>query len=257
MGIHQTAIVDTKAEIGNNVTIGPFSVIEEDVMIGDSCNIKSHVLIASGSRLGNNIFVGKGAVLGTPPQDLKFEGEVTTLEIGDGTVIREFATLNRGTSYHYKTVIGENCFIMAYVHVAHDCFIGNNVIIANAVNMGGHVIIEDYAGIGGMAAIHQFVRIGQHCFISGLSKVRKDVPPYILAVDDPLRYGGTNHVGLSRRGFSKETIMELKRAYRLIYKSGFTVTEALNRIEESPDLLPEIENIINFTKSSERGLIRG
>lgn len=254
--IHPTAIVDTKAELADNVEVGPYSIIEGDVMIAEGTKIQSHALIASGTRLGKNIFVGKGAVLGTKPQDLKFKDEKTYLEVGDNTVIREFATLNRGTSYSYKTIVGQNCFLMAYIHIAHDCVIGNNVIIANAVNMAGHVIIEDFAGVGGLTAIHQFVRLGQHCFVGGGLRIPKDVPPYILAMGEPLRYGGTNHVGLSRRGFSKEVLLEIRRAYKLIYRSTLTVSEAVAKIEETLKPLPEIRNIVEFVKKSERGIIR-
>lgn len=255
--IHPTAIVDTKAELGDNVEVGPYSIIEDDVMISEGTKIQSHALIAAGTRLGRNVFVGKGAVLGTKPQDLKFKNEKTYLEVGDNTVIREFATLNRGTSYSYKTVVGKNCFLMAYIHIAHDCIIGDNVIISNAVNMAGHVVIEDFCGIGGLTAIHQFVRLGQHCFVGGGLRIPKDVPPYILAMGEPLRYGGTNHVGLSRRGFSEEVLLEIKRAFKLIYRSNLTVSEAVSRIEETLKPLPEIKNIIEFIKKSERGIIRG
>jgi UDP-N-acetylglucosamine acyltransferase len=245
-----------KAELSNDVEVGPLSVIEDDVVIGDGCKIQSHALIASGTRLGKNIFIGKGAVLGTKPQDLKFKNEKTYLEIGDNTVIREFATLNRGTDFSYKTTVGRNCTLMAYVHVAHDCVIGNNVILSNAVNMAGHVVIEDNVGVGGITAIHQFVRIGQHCFISGCSGIAKDVPPYILAMGIPSTYAGTNHIGLSRRGFDKEVILEIKRAYRLIYRSNLMVSDAVQKIEESLKPLPEIQNITEFVKKSERGIIR-
>lgn len=255
--IHPTAIVDPKAELAENVEIGPFSIIEGDVMIDDGSRIQSHSLIASGTRLGKNIFVGKGAVLGTPPQDLKFKNEKTFLEVGDNTVIREFATLNRGTSYSYKTIVGKNCFLMAYIHIAHDCIIGNNVILSNAVNMAGHVIIEDYVSIGGLSAIHQFVRLGQHCFAGGGLKISKDVPPYVLSMGEPIRYGGTNYVGLSRRGFSEDVILEIKRAYKLIYKSELTVSDAIKEIEEKLKPLPEIKIIVEFVKKSERGIIRG
>lgn len=255
--IHSTAIVDSKTELAENVEIGPFTVIEDDVIIGDGCKIQSHSLIASGTRLGKNVFVGKGAVLGTPPQDLKFKNEKTYLEVGDNTVIREFATLNRGTSYSFKTVVGQSCFLMAYVHIAHDCIIGNNVIISNAVNMAGHVTIEDNVSIGGLSAIHQFVKLGQHCFVGGGLRIPKDIPPYILAMGEPLRYGGTNYVGLSRRGFSEDVILEIKRAYKLIYKSEFTVSEAIKEIEKKLRPLPEINTIVEFVKKSERGIIRG
>lgn len=255
--IHSSALVDSKAEIGENAEIGPFSIIEADVMIGDNCKIQSHVLIASGTRLSERVSVSKGAVIGTIPQDLKFNNEKTYLEIGEGTVIREFATLNRGTDYSYKTVVGKNCFIMAYAHIAHDCRIGDNVIIANAVNMAGHVTIQEYAAIGGLTAIHQFVRIGQHSFIGGGLRVPKDVPPYILAMGEPIRYGGTNHVGLSRRGFNEQIILEIRRAYKLVYRSTFTVSEAARKIEETMDPVPEVKNIVDFIKNSERGIIRG
>jgi UDP-N-acetylglucosamine acyltransferase len=255
--IHSSAIVDPKAELAENVEIGPFSIIENDVMIDEGCRVQSHALIASGTRLGKNIFIGKGAVLGTQPQDLKYKNEKTYLEVGDNTVIREFATLNRGTDYSYKTVIGKNCFLMAYMHIAHDCVIGSSVIISNAVNMAGHVIIEDYAAVGGLTAIHQFVRLGQHCFVGGGLRIPKDIPPYILAMGEPLQYGGTNYVGLSRRGFSEEVLLEIKRAYKLIYRSKFTTSEAVKEIEKKLKPIPEIKNIIEFVKKSERGIIRG
>lgn len=253
--IHPTAIVDPQAKIGENVEIGPYSVIAGDVIIGDDCKIKSHVFIDAGTRLGKGIVVAKGAVLGTEPQDLKYNGEKTFLEIGDFTRIREFVTLNRGTIHSYKTVIGESCLIMAYAHVAHDCVIGNHVIIANAVNMGGHVVIGDYAGIGGVTAIHQFVHIGQHSYIGGGLRVTKDVPPFVLAMGEPLRYGGTNFVGLSRRGFRNETILEIKRAYRFVYQSRVPLKEVLIKIEQELRPLPEIKAIVEFIRHSERGII--
>jgi UDP-N-acetylglucosamine acyltransferase len=254
--IHSTAVVDPGAELSDDIEVGPFSVVEDDVVIGEGCKIQSHSLIASGTRLGKNIFIGKGAVLGTKPQDLKFKNEKTYLEIGDNTIIREFATLNRGTDFSYKTTVGQNCCLMAYVHVAHDCVIGNNVILSNAVNMAGHVVIEDYVGVGGITAIHQFVKIGQHSFISGCSGIAKDVPPYILAMGIPSTYGGTNHIGLARRGFDKEVILEIKRAYRLIYRSSLMVSDAIQEIEKTLKPLPEIKNIVEFVKRSERGIIR-
>lgn len=254
--IHPTAIVDPKAELSDDVEVGPFSVIENDVLIGEGCHIQSHALIASGTRLGKNISIGKGAVLGTKPQDLKFKDEKTYLEIGDNTVIREFATLNRGTDFSYKTTVGQNCTLMAYVHVAHDCIIGNNVILSNAVNMAGHVVIEDFVGVGGITAIHQFVKLGQHCFISGCSGIAKDVPPYILAMGIPSTYAGTNHIGLSRRGFDRDEILEIKRAYKLIYKSNLMVSDAVREIEKSLKPFPAVKNIVEFVKKSERGIIR-
>lgn len=255
--IHPTAIIHPGAELGTEVEIGPFTVIEDDVIIGDECQIQSHVYIDSGARLGRNVRISKGVVLATAPQDLKYKNERTYLEIGEGTVIREFATLNRGTTHSYKTTVGKNCLLMAYSHVAHDCVIGNNVIIANAVNMAGHVEIDDFAGIGGMTAIHQFVKIGQHCFIGGGLRVLKDVPPYILAMGEPMRYGGVNHVGLSRRGFSSEALLEIKRAYKIYYFRNLTKNEALQQIRQELKPFPEIETIIRFIEQSERGMLRG
>ncbi len=253
--IHPTAIVHPGAKLGNDVEVGPYSIIEDDVIIGDNCKIDSHVYIVSGTRLGKNIRVGKGALIGGDPQDLKYRGEKTYLEVGDGTTIREFATLHRGTSYHYKTVIGQNCFIMAYAHVAHDCIIGNHVILSNAVNLAGHVEIGDYAGIGGLTGVHQFVRIGPYSYVGGGFRVIRDVPPYTLALGEPLQYGGINSVGLERHGFSREVIAEIKRAYKIIYRSNLTRKEAVAHIREQLKQLPEIETIIRFVETSQRGII--
>ncbi len=256
INIHPTAIVDANAQIGKDVSIGPYAVVQDDVIIGDGCQIASYVMIHSGTRIGNNSRLFSGAILGTDPQDLKYAGEKTTLEIGDNTTIREFCTLNRGSSHRLKTVIGSNVLLMAYVHVAHDCIIGNNVILANAVNMAGHVTIEEFASVGGMTPIHQFVRIGKHSFVGGGLRVPKDVPPYILAADEPLTYEGINRVGLSRRGFSIATLSKLRQAYKLLYRSGLNVTQALNEIESKMELIPEIQYIINFIQASERGIIK-
>ena len=256
INIHPTAMVDAKAEIGEDVSIGPYSVVQDDVIIGDNCQIGSHVLIHAGTQLGKNCRVFKGAVLGTDPQDLKYAGEKTTLEIGNKTTVREFCTLNRGSSHRLKTVVGSQTLLMAYVHIAHDCIIGNSVILANAVNMAGHVTIEDFVSVGGMSPIHQFVKIGTHSFIGGGLRVSKDVPPYILAAGEPLTYQGINRVGLSRRGFSSETLTQLRRVYKLIYRSKLNVSQALSQIESTMEIIPEIQNIIDFIKASERGIIK-
>ncbi|UCE08859.1 MAG: acyl-ACP--UDP-N-acetylglucosamine O-acyltransferase [bacterium] len=256
MNIHPTAIVDSGSEIGENVSIGPLTVIQNDVVIGNGSQIGSHVLIHSGTRIGKKCRIFKGAVLGTDPQDLKYTGEKTTLEVGDETTVREFCTLNRGGSHRFKTVIGSQTLLMAYVHIAHDCIIGNHVILANAVNMAGHVIIEDYASVGGMTPIHQFVRIGKHSFIGGGLRVPKDVPPYILAAGEPLGFAGINRVGLSRRGFSSETMLKLRRAYKLIYRSRLNTTQAVNQIKDTMKLTAEIKDIIDFIETSERGIIK-
>jgi len=254
--IHPTAVIDPGAQIGNNVTIGPYAVVQNDVFIGDGTQIGSHVLVHSGTRIGKSCRVFNGAVVGTNPQDLKFAGEKTTLEIGDNTTIREFCTLNRGTEYRLKTQIGSNCLLMAYVHVAHDCIIGDNVILANAINMGGHVVIEPFAAVGGMTAIHQFVRIGSYTFVGGGWRVSKDIPPYILAAGEPLLYAGVNRVGLSRKGFSPETMNEIRRAYKIIYRSGMNVSQAVAKLKKEDNLIPEVQNIIKFIESSERGIIK-
>jgi UDP-N-acetylglucosamine acyltransferase len=253
--VHPTAIVDPQAELETGVAIGPYSVIEANVRIGKNCRIGPHVHVASGARLAADCRVFTGAALGNPPQDLKFGGEETTLEIGERTTIREFATLNRGTKDHWKTVVGSDCLLMAYSHVAHDCVVGNHCILANSVNLAGHVVIEDWASLGGMVPVHQFVRIGQHSFVGGAFRVVKDIPPYILAVGEPMTFGGLNSVGLSRRGFSEQAIVALKRAYKVLYKSKLNVSQAVQRIREQGELTPEVQNVLAFIEKSERGII--
>ncbi|MDZ7268816.1 MAG: acyl-ACP--UDP-N-acetylglucosamine O-acyltransferase [candidate division KSB1 bacterium] len=255
--IHPTAIVDPAAEIASDVTIGAYAIVEANVQIGPGCEIKPHVHLASGTRLGRNCRVFTGAVIGSVPQDLKFGGEETTVHIGDRTTIREFATINRGTKDHRETRVGSDCLIMSYAHVAHDCIIGNHCILANAVNLAGHVVLEDWAGIGGMVPVHQFVRIGQHSFIGGGYRVSKDVPPYILAVNEPLIYAGLNAVGLRRRGFTEEQLLALKRAYKILFKSGLNVSQALARLRAAGELTPEVKAVIEFVEKSERGIIGG
>ena len=255
--IHSTALVDPKSQLGENVEIGPFTTIKEDVIIGDNSVIGTGVFLDSGTHLGKNCQVGHYSLLGLPPQDLKYKNEKTFLEIGDGTIIREFSSLHRGTTFHYKTAIGKNCFIMTYVHVAHDCLIGDNVILANVVNMGGHVEIDSYASVGGLTAIHQFVKIGQHAFVGGGLRVNKDIPPFIKVMGEPIRYGGTNSIGLERKGFSKEVVMEIKRAYRIIYQSEYTMAEAAAAIQKELKPFDEIKSIVDFIKRSDRGLLRG
>lgn len=254
--IHPTAIIDPRASIGERVTIGPFSWIRENTIISDGCELGSNVIVMPGTKLGKDCKVFHHAVLGEIPQDLKFEGEETQVEIGDRTVIREFVTINRGTKYRMKTTVGAECFLMAYVHVAHDCILGNNVILANSVNLGGHIDIEDWVTVGGLSGIHQFVKIGQHSIIGGCSRVPKDVPPYITAGREPLTYEGLNFVGLKRRGFSSELIQKIKCAYDMIYHSEYNVSDAVKKLEEQGDLVPEVKNVIKFIKNSKRGIIR-
>lgn len=253
-GIHPTALIDPSAELGAGVSVGPYSIIGPNVVVGDGTVIGPHVLIERDTVLGSECVIHKGAVLGTDPQDLKFEGEETQLIVGDRTVIREFATLNRGTAAHGRTEVGSDCLLMAYVHVAHDCVLGDHVILSNAVNMGGHVLIEDWAIVGGMTPIHQFVRIGTHAFIGGASRVHKDVPPYVRASGNPIAIYGLNSVGLQRRGFPEEVRRELKRVYRLFYGSSYNVSQALERAREELPQVPEVERFLSFIEESERGI---
>jgi UDP-N-acetylglucosamine acyltransferase len=253
--IDSHALVSPKAQIGDNVTVGPFTVIEDDVIIGSGTTIGSHALMANGTRIGEECRIHHGSVLGTVPQDLKFRGEMTVLEVGDHTTIREYVTMNRGTTDRWKTTVGNHCFIMAYAHVAHDCAIGNHVILANTVNMGGHVVIEDHAVVGGIVAIHQFSHIGRHAMIGGGFRVTKDVPPYVLAGSEPLAFNGLNIIGLKRRNFSKETIDNLEQAYDLIYNSKLNVSQALAKIKEELPMAEEVMNVVEFIEKSKRGII--
>lgn len=255
MKIHKYAIVSSDAEIEAEVSVGPFTVVESDVQIGSGTIIDSNVLIAPGSRIGKNCHIFHGAVIGTIPQDLKFEGEYTTLKIGDHTTIREYCTINRGTKESGTTIVGSNCLLMAYVHIAHDCVIGSNVILANAVNMAGHVSIDDYATVGGIVPIHQFVRIGKHSFIGGGFRVDKDVPPYILAAGQPLKYMNLNIVGLRRRNFPRELINKIKSVYKLIYQSNMNTSQALELLKNEQEQIPELKEIYQFIEKSDRGII--
>jgi len=250
------ASVSDKAKIGNNVTIKDFAVIEDDVVIGDNVVIGSNTFIGNGARIANDVKIFHGAVVSTVPQDLKYKDEPTTLEIGEGTVVREYATLNKGTVHSGKTVIGKNCLIMSYVHVAHDCVIGDNVIIANTVQFGGHVEVEDWVIIGGMVGVHQFVKIGAHSIIAFSSRVTKDVPPFITAGHDPLKYEGLNLIGLRRRGFSDDAMKNITNAYDTIYRSGLNVSDGIKKLKETK-MTEEVETIIKFVEGSSRGIIRG
>ena len=254
--IAQTAIVSKKAILGKNVSVGHFSVIEDDVVIGDNTEIMSHVLICSGTRMGKNCRVFKGAVVGTIPQDLKFEGEDTLLEIGDNNTIREFCTLNRGTKDRGRTTVGNNCLLMAYAHIGHDSDVRDNVIIANSVNLAGHVLIEEYAGIGGDTSIHQYCKVGMHAFVGGGFRIVNDVPPFIMAAGEPLKYYGLNRVGLKRRGFSPETLNIIKKFYSYFSNPGMTFSQAFEEIDRNLKKIPEIEHALEFIKSSKRGLIK-
>lgn len=251
------AYIHPQAKIANNVVIEPFTTIHKNVEIGEGTWIGSNVTIMEGARIGKNVKIFPGAVISAVPQDLKFGGEDTIAVIGDNTVIRECVTINRGTTDKYKTVVGKNCLVMAYVHIAHDCQIGNNCILANALQIAGHVQVDDFAIIGGSTAVHQFVRIGAHVMISGGSLVRKDVPPYSKAAREPLSYCGINSIGLRRRGFSNDKINEIQEIYRTIYLKGFNNSKALDIIELNFSPSRERDEILNFIRSSDRGIMKG
>lgn len=251
------AYIHPEARIGENVVIEPFVTIQKNVEIGEGSWIGSNASIMEGTRIGRNCRIFPGAVIGAIPQDLKFDGEETTVEIGDHTTIREFVTINRGTRVNMRTVVGNHCLLMAYVHVAHDCVIGDHCILANAVNLGGHITIGKYAILGGLTAVHQFVNIGPHVMIGGGSLVRKDVPPFTKAARDPVSYVGVNSVGLRRRGFSDEKINEIQDIYRIIYLRNLNITQAVTRVETELPATPERDEIIGFITSSTRGVMKG
>ena len=255
--VHETAIVDPRAELGPGVVVGPFAIVGPAVVVGANTRIGPRVLIEKDTMIGTDCRIANGAVLGTDPQDLKYEGERTFLEVGDRTVIREFATLNRGTAASGRTVVGSDCLLMAYCHIAHDCELGNHVIISNATNMAGHVTIEDWAIVSGLVAIHQFVRIGAHAFVGGGSRVPQDVPPYCRVVGNPSpKLYGLNTVGLERRGLSREVRRRLRKAYRILFQSDLNLSRAVSRVEAEEDLLcPEVGYFLDFIRNSTRGVI--
>ena len=252
--IHPTAIVDSKSELGENVSIAPYAVIEGNVVIGDGTSIGSHAVVGWGSRLGRNCRVFNGASVGTIPQDLKFAGEKTVLEIGDNTIIREFCTLNRGTSAAGRTLVGSNCALLAYCHVAHDCVVGNNVVASNGLALAGHVEVGSHVTFGGYVTFHQFCRLGSYVMVGGFTGVNKDVPPFML-VRGPSTVRGVNLVGLRRGGFSREIIKEINEAYSIFFKSELTTGEALKRIRQTLHS-PETEEFASFIESSKRGICK-
>ncbi|SFU16657.1 acyl-[acyl-carrier-protein]--UDP-N-acetylglucosamine O-acyltransferase [Algoriphagus locisalis] len=255
--ISPLAHIDPKAIIGKNVHIDPFSMIGENVTIGDNTWIGPNVTIFSGATIGKNCKIFPGAVIAGIPQDLKFQGEDSTVMIGDNTTIRECVTISRGTVEKQTTVIGSHCLLMAYVHVAHDCVIGSHVIIANSVQIAGHVSIDDWAIVGGSSAVHQFVKIGMHAMVSGGSLVRKDVPPFTKAAREPLSYAGVNSLGLRRRGFSSESISHIQEVYRYLFLNSMNNSRALEEIEVNLPATKERDEILNFIRSSERGVMKG
>ena len=254
-GIHPSAIISPRARIGERVEVGPFAIIGDGCEVGDDCEIAARATLERDVKLGVGVKVGIGTVLGGAPQDLKYAGEATTVEIGDGTVIREYSTVNRGTSESFKTTVGSRCLVMSYVHLAHDCHIGNGVIIANGVQLAGHVTIDDKATLSGLSAVHQFARIGRYSFIGGMSRVSKDIPPFLKAVGNPLKLYGLNSVGLQRNGFPDEVVRELKRAYRLFFRSDLNLSQAMQRAESELEMFPEVRELITVVEASERGVV--
>jgi len=254
--ISPLAHIHPAAQIGKNVTIDPFAVVEEGVVIGEGTHIMSHVVIMRNTVIGNLCNIFPCAVLGAIPQDLKFDGEETFVEIGDNTTIREFVTVNRGKKDKWKTVVGSNCLLMAYCHIAHDCILGDHVIIANSVQLAGHVEIGEYAIIGGMADAIQFSKIGAHCYIAGGTEIIKDVPPFIKAGRSPLSYVGVNSVGLQRRGFTSEKINSILEIYRNIYTRGLNTTQDTEFIEKEVPETEEKTEIIKFIRESKRGILK-
>jgi UDP-N-acetylglucosamine acyltransferase len=254
---HPSAVISTKAQLSSNIVVGPFAVIEGNVVIGEGTTIGPHAVISTGTRMGRDCRVHQSAAVGGPPQDLKYKGEETILEVGDRTTIREFVTLNRGTVDSGKTVVGSDCLLMAYSHVAHDCRVGNHVIIANCSALAGHVTIDDWAILGGLTPVHQFVRVGAHTMVGGGVRVTKDVPPYVLASQSPVIFEGLNLVGMRRRGFTAATIDLIDKAFRLIYRSNLNVSQAVARIKAEIDLVPEITALLDFIAASKRGIIPG
>lgn len=253
--IHPTAIISPQAELSPDTKVGPFAIVGPGCVIAEGCTIAAHAVLERNVRLAKNVKVGVGSALGSDPQDLKFKGEETFVEVGEGTTIREYSTINRGTSQSFKTTLGRNCFIMSYVHLAHDCHVGDGVIISNATQLAGHVTVEEKAIISGVSAIHQFALIGKYSFIGGCSRVAKDVPPYVKAVGNPVKLYGLNTVGLQRNGFPEDVIKELKRAYRLFFKSELNVSQARARAESELRHIPEIEEFLRFFERSDRGVV--
>lgn len=251
------AYVHPGAKIAKNVVIEPFATIHSNVIIGDGTWIGSNVTIMEGARIGKNCTIFPGAVISAVPQDLKFQDEDTTVEIGDGTTIREYVTINRGTVDRMKTIVGKNCWIMAYCHIAHDCVVGDNCVFSNNSTLAGHITVGDHVVLAGMASVQQFCTIGNHAFVTGGSMVRKDVPPYVKAGREPLSYVGINSIGMRRRGFTSEKIKEIQDIYRILYQKNYNNTQASGLIEANMEATPERDEILQFIKDSKRGIMKG
>ena len=255
--ISSLSSVSPDAKLGAKVKVDPFSSIHEDVIIGEGTHIHSNVTIYPGTRIGADCEIFPGATIGVIPQDLKFDGEYTTVEIGNNTKIRECVTIHRGTKDRMKTTVGDNCLLMTYVHIAHVCQIGNNVILASYTGLSGHVIIEDFAILEGKVAAQQFVQIGKHAFIGGASLIRKDVPPFIKAAREPLTFAGVNSIGLRRRGYTDEEVREIEDIYRVLYVQNSNVSKALSMIKSTLKDSEIRKEILSFIESSDKGIIRG
>ncbi len=254
--IHPTAIVNSKAILGENIEIAPYVIIEGDVEIGDDCYIGPHSIIYDGARIKNRVKISQSVSIANLPQDLTFQGEKTNFIVGDDTIIREFVTLHKGTKSTGFSSVGKNCYLMAYSHVAHDCTVGDNCILTNGVQVGGHVLIEDYVIIGGLTPVHQFCKVGRHSITGGGFRITQDVPPYILAASEPLKYSGLNSIGLRRRGFTNDDIALLKKAYGFIYNKSYNVSQAKEKIiNEIGTENIHINNVLNFLNESKRGII--
>jgi UDP-N-acetylglucosamine acyltransferase len=255
--VHPTALIDPAAELGANVEIGAYAIVGPECVVGDGCVVAPRAILERNVTLAADVKIGVGTVVGGDPQDLKYRGEHTTVEIGEGTTIREYSTINRGTSQSYKTTVGKHCFLMSYVHLAHDCHIGDGVIISNGTQLAGHVTIEEKAIVSGLVAVHQFAQIGRFSFVGGMSRVAKDVPPYVKAVGNPIKLYGLNSVGLERNGFPEEVRRELKRAYRLFFKSELNLSQARERASAELHPYPEVQEFLRFFDRSDRGLVIG
>jgi len=253
--VHPTAIVSPSATLGANVRIGPYAIVGDRCEIGDGAVLEPHAVLERNVKLAANVMIGVGSVIGGDPQDLKFKGEDTWVEIGEGSRIREYSTINRGTAQSLRTTVGKGCFLMSYVHLAHDCHVGDGVIISNGTQLAGHVTIEDRAIISGLVAVHQFVKIGRHAFVGGCSRVAKDVPPFLKAVGNPVKLYGLNSVGLTRSGFAEETVRELKRAYRLFFRSELNVSQAMERARSELQQIEEVDHFLRFLEDSGRGVV--
>ena len=254
--IHETAVVYPGARLGRDVEIGPYSVIGENVFVGDGTKIGAHAVIEGWTTIGKECQIHHGACIGGAPQDLKFKGEKTFVYIGDNTIIREFVTINRATGEGEETRIGSNCLVMATAHIAHNCQIGSNVIIANGGGIAGHVVIEDRAIISGMSGVHQFVKIGRNAMIGGASKVVQDVPPFVIADGRPARVCGLNSVGIARAGMSEEVRRNLKKAYRILYRSGMKLSDAITMMEQELDSSEAMDHLLRFLRNVDRGICR-